>query len=126
MGIMPAVVVTGARQTGKSTLAPHMAPPDRRFYSLDDLDVMEQARLDPAALLGGMRPVTLDEVQREPDLGDRRRELARLARLGRDGTGGLEGAGAPWRIPNAGDRVHGSSRARRLVRRLRTHLPGSG
>jgi hypothetical protein len=44
MGIMPAVVVTGARQTGKSTLAQHMAPPDRRFYSLDDLDVMEQAR----------------------------------------------------------------------------------
>lgn len=68
LGIMPAVVVTGARQTGKSTLAQHMAPSDRRFYSLDDLDVMEQASLDPASLLGGTRPVTLDEVQREPSL----------------------------------------------------------
>ena len=66
--IMPAVVVTGARQTGKSTLAQELAPGARRFLSLDDLDVVEAARRDPEALVGGARPVTLDEVQREPDL----------------------------------------------------------
>ena len=65
---MPAVVVTGARQTGKSTLAQALAPGERRFFSLDDLDVVETARRDPDALVGGARPVTLDEVQREPDL----------------------------------------------------------
>ena len=66
--VMPAVVVTGARQTGKSTLAQALAPGKRRFFSLDDLDVVDVARRDPEALVGGAQPVTLDEVQREPDL----------------------------------------------------------
>ena len=66
--VMPAVVVTGARQTGKSTLAQELMPGGRRFLSLDDLDVVDAARRDPEALLGGSQQVTLDEVQREPDL----------------------------------------------------------
>ena len=66
--VMPAVVVTGARQTGKSTLAQELTPGSRRFFTLDDLDVLDAARRDPEALLGGRQPVTLDEVQREPDL----------------------------------------------------------
>ena len=65
--VMPAVVVSGARQTGKSTLAQDLTPGARRFISLDDLDAMELARRDPEALVEGP-PVTLDEVQREPDL----------------------------------------------------------
>ena len=65
---MPAVVVTGARQTGKSTLAEHLVPGRRRYLSLDDLDVLDAARRDPEALVGGGEPVTLDEVQREPGL----------------------------------------------------------
>ena len=66
--VMPAVVVTGARQTGKSTLAQELAPGGRRFLSLDDLDVVDLARRDPQAITGGGQPVTIDEVQREPDL----------------------------------------------------------
>ena len=66
--VMPAVVVTGARQTGKSTLAQALAPGKRRFFSLDDLDVVDLARRDPEALVGGAQPVTLDEVQREPNV----------------------------------------------------------
>jgi len=65
---MPAVVVTGARQTGKSTLAQHLALPARRYFTLDDLDTIDAARRDPDLLVGGAGPVTLDEVQREPDL----------------------------------------------------------
>jgi predicted AAA+ superfamily ATPase len=68
LAVMPAVVVTGARQTGKSTLALDLAPGGRRYLSLDDLDVVDAARRDPDVLVGGDRPVTLDEVQREPDL----------------------------------------------------------
>ena len=37
--VMPAVVVTGARQTGKSTLAQKLTPGRRCFLSFDDLDV---------------------------------------------------------------------------------------
>ena len=65
---MPAVVLTGARQTGKSTLAGELTPPRRRYVSLDDLDALDAARHDPTALVGGEAPVTLDEVQRAPDL----------------------------------------------------------
>lgn len=68
MRVMPAVVVTGARQTGKSTLAQELVPGDRRYVSLDDLDVLDAARRDPQALVGGSQAVTLDEVQREPAL----------------------------------------------------------
>ncbi len=66
--VMPAVVVTGARQTGKSTLAEELVPGQRRYYTLDDLDAMDAARNDPESLVGGSAPVTLDEIQRAPDL----------------------------------------------------------
>lgn len=68
LSVMPAVVVIGARQTGKSTLVQDLVRGGRRYHSFDDLDVVDAARRDPAALVGGPGPVTLDEVQREPDV----------------------------------------------------------
>jgi len=66
--VMPAVVVTGARQTGKSTLVKELTPQKRSYFSLDDMDVFDLARQNPDALTVGTANVTLDEVQREPDL----------------------------------------------------------
>ena len=66
--VMPAVVVTGARQAGKSTLAQELTPGNRRFITLDDLDALDAARRDPELLVGGHQPVTIDEVQRQPNL----------------------------------------------------------
>ncbi|MBL8730031.1 MAG: ATP-binding protein [Planctomycetes bacterium] len=66
--VMPAVVVTGARQTGKSTLVEHLVPGRRHYRSLDDIDVLDTARRHPEVLVDGDEPVTLDEVQREPRL----------------------------------------------------------
>jgi predicted AAA+ superfamily ATPase len=67
--VMPAVVVTGARQTGKSTLVSELAPVDDRLYlTLDDLDVMEQAAAAPADLVARAPRMTLDEIQRAPSL----------------------------------------------------------
>jgi uncharacterized protein len=63
---LPVVVLIGARQTGKTTLAQSL-PQKRTFVSLDDLGVLGQAHSDPDSLLAS-RPVTLDEVQRAPDL----------------------------------------------------------
>lgn len=65
---MPAVVVTGARQTVKSTLVEHLVAGARRCATLDVLDVLDAARRDPSSLVEGPGPVTLDEVQGEPDL----------------------------------------------------------
>ncbi len=63
---LPVVVLTGARQTGKTTLAQAL-PQKRTFVSLDDISVLGQAHSDPDSLLA-LRPVTLDEVQRAPEL----------------------------------------------------------
>ena len=63
---LPVVVLTGARQTGKTTLAQAL-PQKRSFVSLDDLGILGQAQTDPDSLLAS-RPVTVDEVQRAPEL----------------------------------------------------------
>jgi predicted AAA+ superfamily ATPase len=65
----PVVVAIGARQTGKSTLVqivPALA--GRPYLTLDDPELREQARKDPASLVGRSGRLTLDEVQRAPDL----------------------------------------------------------
>jgi hypothetical protein len=86
---MPALVVTGPRQAGKSTLVQRLAPGKRRYHSLDDLDVLDAARRDPEALVGGREPVTLDEIQHAPELLravkraiDRRRSAGRFLLTG--------------------------------------------
>ena len=65
--VMPAVVMTGPRQTGKSQLASALASP-RRLLSLEDLNVFDAAHSDTEAPIGGSEPLTLDEVQRVPEL----------------------------------------------------------
>ncbi len=65
----PVVVVTGARQTGKSTLVQNLPSAAARSYStLDDLDTLARAEKFPEALLEQAEFVTLDEVQRAPDI----------------------------------------------------------
>ncbi len=65
---MPAVAVTGPRQSGKTTLC-RMTFPDLEYVSLEPLDVREYALSDPRGFLdrysGG---VIMDEVQRAPPL----------------------------------------------------------
>ncbi len=56
----------------------------RRYMSLDDLDILDLARKDPDALLRRDGPVSLDEVQREPNLlSALKREIDRDRRPGR-------------------------------------------
>src|SRR5690348_2043254 len=65
---MPVVVVTGARQTGKSTLVRELTTDDRLYLTLDDLDVLDQAQRRPEELVARGPRMTLDEVQRAPEL----------------------------------------------------------
>lgn len=63
-----AVLVTGARQVGKSTLLRHLFP-DRRCVTLDDPFLEEQAKTDGNFFLSmNPPPITVDEVQRAPEL----------------------------------------------------------
>jgi predicted AAA+ superfamily ATPase len=65
----PIVVLTGARQVGKSTLLQNAAPfRDWRFRTMDDFDALQQARQNPEALWAGANRIVLDEVQKAPEL----------------------------------------------------------
>ena len=66
----PVVLLHGARQTGKTTLARHLAESHpARYITLDDAVILAAARQDPAGFLAGIDgPVVLDEIQRAPDL----------------------------------------------------------
>ena len=66
LDVMPAVVVTGARQTGKTTLVTELAPGPRRYISFDAREGVAVAWREPEVLAGRSGPVTLDEAQREP------------------------------------------------------------
>ena len=65
---LPVVVLSGLRQTGKSTLLRQEAGLARGhvYRTLDDFATLAAARANPESLLEG--PAILDEVQRCPDL----------------------------------------------------------
>jgi uncharacterized protein len=63
------LVLTGARQVGKSTLLLQEEPfCNFRFLTLDDYSTLEQAKQDPASLFTGADRIVIDEVQRAPNL----------------------------------------------------------
>jgi len=65
----PVVVMTGARQVGKSTFLRYAEPTKNwKYISFDDFDVLEQAQKDPQALWAGVNRVILDEVQKAPNV----------------------------------------------------------
>lgn len=65
----PAVTVTGPRQSGKTTLARHVAGDDWRYVSLEPPDVRETAATDPRGFLRrNPSPLIVDEAQYVPDL----------------------------------------------------------
>ncbi|MDA3789481.1 MAG: ATP-binding protein [Desulfobacula sp.] len=67
-GYYPAVVVTGPRQSGKTTLC-RMAYPNKPYVSLEALDIRDFAYSDPRGFLaeysGG---AIIDEIQHAPEL----------------------------------------------------------
>ena len=88
----PAVLINGARQTGKSTLAqlPELTKPGRQYLTFDDPGVLAAAKQDPNGFIAGLNaPVTLDEIQHVPELFpaikmaiDRKREPGRFLLTG--------------------------------------------
>jgi len=88
----PVVLLVGARQCGKTTLAQSMVGSafPARYLSLDDPATLAAAHADPAAFLTDFQgPVILDEVQQIPALAtilrqvvDRRRNAGRFLLTG--------------------------------------------
>lgn len=81
----PAVVLTGPRRAGKTTVFRH-AFPRAKYVLLEDPDVRNRAKADPRGLLDDLKPpVIFDEIQNVPELFDyiRSRIDARPRDMGR-------------------------------------------
>ena len=64
----PIVMLTGSRQTGKTTLL-RMLEPNRPFITLDDLQLRRYAKEDPKGFINEFKPpVFIDEFQYAPDI----------------------------------------------------------
>jgi len=64
----PAVVVTGPRRAGKTTLLRKLFP-NARYVLLEDPDTQGRVRSDPRAFLDELQPpVVFDEIQNAPEL----------------------------------------------------------
>ncbi|MFQ6617812.1 MAG: ATP-binding protein [Fidelibacterota bacterium] len=63
------IVITGARQVGKSTLLLNERPfSNWRYFSMDDFNALYQANSDPVSLWSGTEHIVLDEVQKAPKI----------------------------------------------------------
>lgn len=70
-----AVVVTGPRQVGKTTMLKHMMEQDaergfkRNYVTMDDTALRMAAQEDPALFLQRYKaPILIDEIQKAPEL----------------------------------------------------------
>ncbi len=65
----PVVLLNGARQTGKTTLAVTTQKSSAQFLSFDDATTLAAAQSDPSGFVASLQtPTVLDEVQRVPEL----------------------------------------------------------
>ena len=65
----PVMLVTGARQVGKTTFLRRMSDSGRTYVTLDDPSVLALAREDPALFLQRFpAPLLIDEIQYAPEL----------------------------------------------------------
>jgi predicted AAA+ superfamily ATPase len=63
----PVLLISGARQVGKSTLALHLGI--ENYITLDDINIYEMAKNDPKGFIESLdKPVIIDEAQRLPQL----------------------------------------------------------
>ena len=63
----PVLLISGARQVGKSTLALNLGI--ENYITLDDINIYEMAKNDPKGFIENLeKPVIIDEAQRLPEL----------------------------------------------------------
>ncbi len=69
------VLISGPRQSGKTTLATDIAADEMPFFTLDEATVLAAANNDPVGFLRGLDRAVIDEIQRAPDHDSNRSEI---------------------------------------------------
>ena len=99
----PVIMLTGARQVGKTTLAQQLSDV---YYTFDDLDTLNAAKDDPVGFVSALpQGSVLDEIQRVPEL-----FLPLKAAVDRDRRAGkfiLTGSANVLLLPNVADTLVG-------------------
>ncbi len=62
------VLLSGPRQSGKTTLAEKVAASNMPFLTLDDETTLDTARHDPVGFIRGLDRAVIDEIQRAPQV----------------------------------------------------------
>ncbi|MEX1196408.1 MAG: ATP-binding protein [Pseudohongiellaceae bacterium] len=107
------LVLSGARQTGKTTLAQHLSGSRTEYRTLDDFTLLEAARSDPQTFVAhDDNLLIIDEIQRAPEL-----LQAIKAEVDRDRTPGrflLTGSANIRELPGVNESLAGRVRTLRL------------
>lgn len=119
------VLLSGPRQSGKSTLAAMVGGDKRQYVDLDDALTLAAVEADPSAFIAGTDgPVTIDEVQRVPEL-----FLAIKRSVDRDRTPGrflLTGSANYLLIPRVSESLAGRIELLTLWPFAQTEIEASG
>ena len=105
--VFKALLVTGARQVGKSTMLRHLAEnTGRTFVSMDDKRNRELARRDPGLFFQTFKtPILIDEVQKAPELFEHIKMIC--DETNENGLFWLTGSESKKLLKNAGDTLAG-------------------
>ena len=122
------VMICGPRQSGKTTLAQHVAGTEIPFETFDDATTLAAASTDPIGFVRSFDRVVIDEVQRVPDL-----ILAIKTSVDEDPRPGrflLTGSANLMALPRVADSLAGRMGVIRLLplaqAELRTDFPDRG
>ena len=117
------VLVSGPRQSGKTTLARQIAAGIVPFLNLDDKTTLDAALADPAGFIRGLDRAVIDEIQRAPDL-----LLAIKTTVDEDPRPGrflLTGSANLMTVPRVADSLAGRMKVVRLLPLAQAELKGT-
>jgi predicted AAA+ superfamily ATPase len=102
----PVVLLTGARQTGKTTLMKEICQAGFEYITFDNIQQQALAKSDPITFINSLKkPVILDEIQRVPEIFLTIKQNVDESR--KDGMYALTGSANPLLIPKLGDSLTG-------------------
>ncbi|MBO6675578.1 MAG: ATP-binding protein [Rhizobiales bacterium] len=117
------VLISGPRQSGKTTLATDIAAEDIPFFTLDDATVMTAATEDPVGFLRGLERAVIDEIQRAPEL-----LLSIKTEVDKDKSPGrflLTGSANLMTVPKVADSLAGRMEVVKLLPLSRSEIQGA-
>ena len=116
------VLLSGPRQSGKSTLGRKLADDGMAYMTLDNATMLNAARGDPVGFVRGLNRAVIDEVQRAPGLMLALKESVDADR--RAGRFLLTGSADLMALPRVADSLAGRMEVMRLFPLAQCELRG--